>query len=223
MISLPEIEAPEVTWSAHYSSAAKGLVGGDWYDVIDLDERVGFAIGDIVGRGLEAAVAMGQVRSATRALANCFDKTDEVVGGLDHFASQTGCGQDSSMVLMTIERRSGLVSWSVAGHPPPLLLLPDGSAGWLDKASDGLLGRGGPRRSTSQVVEPGSTIILYTDGLVERRGETLDEGLQRLVEAAPTVVAEDRSNPARRLAALAVSTEAVDDDLAVVIVTYLGV
>ena len=92
MMSIPPFDAPETPWSAHYSSAATGLVGGDWYDVIDLDERVGFAIGDIVGRGIDSAVAMGQVRSAGRALANCFDKPHELLDGLDHFAAATGCG-----------------------------------------------------------------------------------------------------------------------------------
>jgi serine phosphatase RsbU (regulator of sigma subunit) len=126
------------------------------------------------------------------------------------------------MVFLTIDRRSGHVAYSVAGHPHPLLLLPDGESTWLDQASDGLLGRGGPRRSASLIVEPGTSIVLYTDGLVERRGETLDQGMERLTEAARAVISEDRSNPARRLAAMVTSPRAIDDDLAVVVVTYLG-
>ena len=197
MLSVPAFDPPEMRWSARYSSAATGLVGGDWYDVIDLEDRVGFAIGDIVGRGIDAAVAMGQVRSAGRALANCFDKPHEVVEGLDHFASATGCGEDSSMVYLTINRRSGEVGYSVAGHPPPLVLLPDGAESWLDKASGSLLGRGGSRPSASVFVDPGTTIVLYTDGLVERRGEPLDAGLARLVKAAQAVAGQD--DPARQL------------------------
>ena len=160
MMSMPPCDAPEISWSAHYSSAATGLVGGDWYDIIGLDERIGFAIGDIVGRGIDAAVAMGQVRSAGRALANCFDKPHEVVEGLDHFASSTRCGEDSSMAYLTINRHSGELAYAVAGHPPPLVLGPDGTVMWLDGASSALLGRGGKRPSAALHVEPGSTVVL---------------------------------------------------------------
>jgi hypothetical protein len=223
MMSLASFDSPETPWSAHYSAATRGLVGGDWYDVIDRDDRIGFAIGDIVGRGLEAAVAMGQVRSASRALANCFDKPHELVAGLDRFAASTGCGQDSSMVYLTIDRRSGAIAYCVAGHPPPLAIPPDGAPTWLDGANNGLLGRGGERTSASLIAEPGTVVVLYTDGLVERRGEPLDEGLARLADAVRTLTAEERHNHARRLAAMVASPQAIDDDVAVLYVTYLGV
>jgi stage II sporulation SpoE-like protein/phosphoserine phosphatase RsbU-like protein len=223
MLSIPMFDVPETTWSAHYSSAATGLVGGDWYDVIDLDERVGFSVGDIVGRGTSAAVEMGQVRSAARALANCFDKPHEVIGGLDHFVAATGVGMDSSMAFVSIDRRSGELGYAVAGHPPPLVLSPRGDAVWLDDAGGALLGRGGPRVSASILIEPGTSIVLYTDGLIERRDEALDEGMARLVDAARTVTAdEDRANRARRLAAVFSSRQAIDDDVAVLFVTYTG-
>jgi serine phosphatase RsbU (regulator of sigma subunit) len=220
MLSVPAFDPPEISWSARYSSAATGLVGGDWYDVIDLEDRAGFAIGDIVGRGIDAAVAMGQVRSAGRALANCFDQPHEVVEGLDHFASATGCGADSSMVFLTIDKKRGEVSYSVAGHPPPLVLRPDGTEVWLNEASSSLLGRGGSRPSASQFIDPGTTIVLYTDGLVERRGEQLDEGLARLVKAAKVVAGHD--DPARQLVEHIRSLRRVDDDVAVVVVRYVG-
>jgi Stage II sporulation protein E (SpoIIE)/Phosphoserine phosphatase RsbU, N-terminal domain len=220
MLSIPACDPPELRWSARYSSAATGLVGGDWYDVIDLDDRVGLAIGDIVGRGIDAAVMMGQMRSAGRALANCFDKPHEVIEGLDHFSSATGCGEDSSMAYVTINRKSGEVSYSVAGHPPPLVLLPDGTAGWLDQASSSLLGRGGSRPTSSLMVDPGTTIVLYTDGLVERRGEPFDAGLARLVTAARATSGED--DPARQLVEHISSERTLDDDVAVVVVRFLG-
>jgi serine phosphatase RsbU (regulator of sigma subunit) len=220
MMSIPSINAAGTPWSAHYSSAATGLVGGDWYDVIDLEDRIGFSIGDIVGRGINSAVAMGQVRSAGRALANCFDKPHELLEGLDHFAAATGCGEDSSMAYLTINRQSGEIGYAVAGHPPPLVLLPNGSAIWLDGASSALLGRGGARPDASLFVDPGTTIVLYTDGLVERRGEPLDEGLSRLVEAARGLAGSDE--PARRLVENIASQSRIDDDVAVVVVTYAG-
>jgi hypothetical protein len=220
MMSIPSINAAGTPWSAHYSSAATGLVGGDWYDVIDLEDRIGFSIGDIVGRGINSAVAMGQVRSAGRALANCFDRPHELLEGLDHFAASTGCGEDSSMAYLTINRQSGEVGYAVAGHPPPLVLLPNGSAIWLDGASSALLGRGGPRPDASLFVDPGTTIVLYTDGLVERRGEPLDEGLSRLVQAARGL--DGGEVPARRLVETIGSQSRIDDDVAVVVVTYAG-
>jgi serine phosphatase RsbU (regulator of sigma subunit) len=222
IIAQASFDSPDTPWSAHYSAATRGLVGGDWYDVIDRDDRVGFAIGDIVGRGLEAAVAMGQVRSASRALANCFDKPDELVAGLDHFAASTGCGEDSSMAYVTINRCSGEIAYCVAGHPPPLVITPDGTPMWLDGANGALLGRGGERTSASLIAEPGTIVVLYTDGLVERRGEPLDEGLARLADAVRTLAAEERHNHARRLAAMIASPQAIDDDVAVLYVTYLG-
>jgi hypothetical protein len=222
MMAVPAFDSPETPWSAHYSAATRGLVGGDWYDVIDLDGRIGFAIGDIVGRGLESAVAMGQVRSASRALANCFDKPHELVHALDRFAAATGCGDDSSMVYLTIDRHSGEIAYSVAGHPPPLVLPPEGEPVWLDGASSTLLGRGGERPSTSFTATPGTVVVLYTDGLVERRGESLDAGLARLADAVRTLAGEERHNHARRLAAMIASPEAIDDDVAVLYVTYLG-
>lgn len=221
MMSIPPCDAPETPWWAHYSSAATGLVGGDWYDVIDLERRVGFAIGDIVGRGIDSAVAMGQVRSAGRALANCFDKPDELLDGLDHFAAATGCGEDSSMAYLTIDRHSGEVAYAVAGHPPPLVLRPDGTETWLDGASSSLLGRGGPRPSASLHVDPGTMIVLYTDGLVERRGEPLDTGLTRLVEAARGLT--EPKDRARHLVEAIGSRDGIDDDdVAVVVVSFLG-
>jgi serine phosphatase RsbU (regulator of sigma subunit) len=223
MLSIPMFDVAEVSWSAHYSSAATGLVGGDWYDVVDLDDRIGFMVGDIVGRGTGAAVEMGQVRSATRALANCFDKPHEVIGGIDHFVSSTETGLDSSMAYVALNKRSGELGYAVAGHPPPLVLPPDGEPVWLEGAGGALLGRGGPRSSASVFAETGTTIVLYTDGLIERRGEQLDEGMARLVTAVRAVAAEeDRANRARRLAAVFSSREAIDDDVAVLFVTYNG-
>jgi hypothetical protein len=222
MMSMPSFDVPETPWSAHYSAATRGLVGGDWLDVMDLDGRTGFAIGDIVGRGLDAAVAMGQVRSAARALANCFEKPHELVEGLDRFAASTGCGEDSSMVYLTIDRHTGEIAYAVAGHPPPLVVPPDGPPRWLDGASSTLLGRGGDRPSASVIAEPGTVVVLYTDGLVERRGEPLDEGLARLAEAVGALAGEERHNHARRLAAMIASPEAIDDDVAVLYVSYVG-
>ncbi len=100
------------------------------------------------------------------------------------------------------------------------MLLPDGSEVWLDGASSSLLGRGGPRPSASLLVDPGTTIVLYTDGLVERRGEPLDVGLTRLVEAARTVT--ERKDRARHLVEAIGSEGRIDDDVAVVVVSFLG-
>jgi hypothetical protein len=224
MLAIAEADMPETRWSAHYSTATTGLVGGDWYDVIDLtDDRAGFVIGDIVGRGVEAAVSMGHLRSAARALATCFDKPDEVLGAVDRFAATTGSGLYSSMAYVTINRRTGDLAYSVAGHPPPLVVEPDGSVVWLDGASSTLLGRGGPRSFAALTIPPGSVLVMYTDGVVERRGEQLGAGLDRLISAVRAEVAdEDARNDARRLVARIGSTGRIDDDVAVLYVTFVG-
>lgn len=223
MLAIPPFDDVATPWSAHYSAAATGLVGGDWYDVIDLGDRTGFAIGDIVGRGIASAVAMGQVRSANRALAPWFEWPHELLDAVDRFASATGCGNFSSMAYLTVDRATGDLAYAGAGHPPPLVIHADGSAEWLDRGTTKLVGRGGGRSTTTLRLRPGATIVLYTDGLVERRGELIDEGLARLLAAAREEAAEDdRANHARRLVARIRSVEGIDDDVAVVFVTFPG-
>jgi serine phosphatase RsbU (regulator of sigma subunit) len=176
------------TVAARYRPAALNLaVGGDWYDVIDLDEhRRAMVVGDCVGHGLEAATAMGQLRSAARALLlEHHDDPATVLEHLDVFSASIPGALGTSVVCVIIDRLAGVVSYSRAGHPPPLLVDRSGVR-WLDAAGGVLLQLQGEQDRPLATVDyaDGDLLVLYTDGLVERRGETIDEGLDRLAAAA---------------------------------------
>ena len=173
---------------ARYEASTTTLeVGGDWYDTVLLsDGRLGLTVGDVVGHGLEAAAAMGRLRTALHALAPHTPRPGLVLDRLDEFA----CGPNGSrfatatyVVVDPLHRRAAYAS---AGHPPMLLLPPDGTSQWLrDGLSPPLYGSVSPGRGDATVdLEPGSLLLLYSDGLIERRGESLDIGLERLLTAA---------------------------------------
>lgn len=223
LLTSPEMTVPGVAWAARYAPGAVDLTaGGDWYDVIDLGGgRVGVVVGDIVGHGIMAAAAMGQVRSATRALAPR-ESAVGVLDALDSFVETTGQGSLSSLAYVVLDPATNTAEYAVAGHPPPLLRRPDGSTEFVHDARGPLLGVGvaAPRRSVVRPFEPGSTIVLYTDGLVERRGEPIDEGLADLArvvqEAPPSTHPEGLCD---RLLRRFTSTGAAPDDITVLAVT----
>jgi hypothetical protein len=175
------------TVAARYRPAALNLaVGGDWYDVVDLDEhRRALVVGDCVGHGLEAATAMGQLRSATRALLLEGHDPATVLERLDVFATSIPGAYATSVVCAVVDRAGATVTYSRAGHVPPLLVGPAG-ARWLDDAAGALLqvvpDTSRPLARVDYI--DGDLLLLYTDGLVERRGETIDNGLARLDAAA---------------------------------------
>ena len=222
LLTSPQITVPGVSWAARYAPGAEDLTaGGDWYDVIDLGGgRVGVVVGDIVGHGIMAAAAMGQVRSAMRALAPREGPVG-VLEALDSFVETTGQGSLSSLAYVVIDPAAGTAEYAVAGHPPPLLRRPDGSAEFVHDARGPLLGIGAPttRRSLVLPFEPGSTIVLYTDGLIERRGEQIDVGLGELAEAvqeAPSLAHPE--GVCDRLLRRFTSAHAAPDDITVLAV-----
>ncbi|MEP6757875.1 MAG: GAF domain-containing protein [Actinomycetota bacterium] len=179
-------QTPAFSVSARYEPGAANLeVGGDWYDVIALSpNRLAIAIGDVVGRGLEAAAAMGQLRSALRALALQNLGPAAVLDGLEAFAERTPNAAMSTVVYGELDEDTGEFRYCCAGHPPPLLE----TAGKVDVLEEGrspLLAAGatGRRAHASIHLAVGATLALYTDGLVERRGEVIDRGIQRLGRA----------------------------------------
>ncbi|KAB8188479.1 SpoIIE family protein phosphatase [Nonomuraea phyllanthi] len=172
------------------ASPAAAEVGGDWYDSFVLsDGATVVAIGDVAGHDLRAAVAMGQLRNMLRALA--VDRQEPpglILGRLNTAMATLYAEQTATCVLARIEECGGghELNYAVAGHPPPLLLGADGQARFLEGGANPLLGipYDTPCASTRQALPPGSTLLLYTDGLVERPGEHLDKGFDRLRERA---------------------------------------
>jgi PAS domain S-box-containing protein len=176
--------------AAHYLPGAEGSqAGGDWYDVVALDDsRVAIAVGDVVGQGPAAAAVMGQLRSALSLALLQGSSPAAALELLDRFAARLPGALASSAACLVVDQGAGTVCWARAGHPPPLLLTPDG-ARLLDEAGSGaVLGVPGRRPYTEGMVgiAPGTTLLLYTDGLIERRCEDLDAGLDRLRAIAAT-------------------------------------
>ncbi|KRE33661.1 ATPase [Mycobacterium sp. Soil538] len=170
---------------ARYQAASPPLqVGGDWYDVVDLEDgRIAMIVGDCVGHGLTAATVMGQVRSACRALLFDNPSPAAALSRLDRFAARLPGAQCTTAVCAILETGTGELVYSSAGHPPPILVFADGTADILEGGHTIALGiRTGHHRPEARITVPaGATLMLYTDGLVERRGKALDDGISRAV------------------------------------------
>lgn len=187
-------------FTVRYQAASRPLqVGGDWYDVVDLDDgRIALIVGDCVGHGLAAATVMGQVRSACRALLLENPSPGAALSGMDRFAARLPGAQCTTAVVMVLDPASGEIAYSSAGHPPPLVVHADGEVETFDDAHTIALGLrlNWVRPETRRTLEVGSTLVLYTDGLVERRRIPLEEGISR----ATDVVVEHRAAPLDDLA-----------------------
>jgi GAF domain-containing protein/anti-sigma regulatory factor (Ser/Thr protein kinase) len=215
-------------FDAEYRAGAAGIyVGGDWYDVFRLDdEHVTFSVGDVMGKGAPAAALMGQVRSAIRAYAVVGQTPSEVLSSLDRLFDAMVEDRVATVVVGTINPKSGAVRLANAGHPPPLIVRSDGTATFPSTQSSLLIaaGLGGSERPTHEfTLGPGDSLVMYSDGLVERRGELITEGMQRLAEAATAVVAAGW--PVRAAAELVTRLGEDDraDDVVVLALRYLGV
>jgi serine phosphatase RsbU (regulator of sigma subunit) len=182
--------------AAHYE-AAGAEVGGDWYDAFALPGgRLGVVLGDVAGRGVPAASSMGQLRSVTRAFALADDgflTPGEMLTRLNRHQLALGQTELFTVVYAIIDPGEGTISWSTAGHPPPLVRTAEGWATYLE-GGEGLMGiEDIVYRDLRAPLAAESIVIFYTDGLIERRGESLDVGLERLADAfgsGPEVPAE---------------------------------
>jgi len=184
--SLPAV--PGISIAARYHVGGSGSsVGGDWYDAVALPGgRLAIAVGDVVGRGIKAASTMGQMRSALRAFLMQEGDSGAMADRLNRFALGLGEANMTTVLLAIFEPATGRLRYTNAGHPPALIVAPDGSARYLDDPpSPPLAVLQTPRYPQHEVqLEPGSTLIIYTDGLVEETTESLDAGLERLLSAA---------------------------------------
>jgi anti-sigma regulatory factor (Ser/Thr protein kinase)/plasmid stability protein len=185
---IPDI--PGLSIATRYQPGAAGAaVGGDLFDVVEyLDGRVGLAIGDVVGRGIEAASLMGQLRNGLRAYALEGGEPADLVERLNRLVSHWDEGQIATMLYMLVDPRTSTLSLATAGHLPPVVRGPDGTTSILTTGEFVPLGvlPFGAYRESVVAIEPGSTIILYTDGLVEERGMSVDDGMERLRAAVST-------------------------------------
>ncbi|WP_060885644.1 PP2C family protein-serine/threonine phosphatase [Streptomyces caniscabiei] len=159
-------------------------VCGDWYDLVELDdEGLAVAVGDVVGHGLAAACAMGQLRSALSGATRVADGPAQALEALDRYARSVDGAESTTVVTTFIDWDDRTITYSCAGHPPPALVHPDGTVTFLDGATDPPLAARPTRLPRPQARTPfveDSTLVLYTDGLIERRTESIDTGLERL-------------------------------------------
>ncbi|OBF21534.1 SpoIIE family protein phosphatase [Mycobacterium sp. ACS4331] len=208
-------------FAVRYQPASRPLqVGGDWYDVVNLDDgRIGLIVGDCVGHGLSAATVMGQLRSACRALLLEHPSPAAALIGLDRFATHLPGARCTTVFCGVLNPETGELEYSCAGHPPPILVHADLSTELLEDARATPLGLPHRRRrpEASVIIPPRATLVLYTDGLVERRRESLDDGIARAVG----VVRDDRSilldGLARQLMSTLTPTSGYQDDVALLL------
>jgi anti-sigma regulatory factor (Ser/Thr protein kinase) len=171
--------------SVRYLPAVSALeVGGDFYDAVHLDEhRMLLIVGDVVGHGLEAAVAMGQLRSAAQALASAHGPAG-LLSALDRFVTNNEQARFATVACLLLDPVRGELRYSLAGHPPPMVRRSDGSVVQLAAPRGAPLGTTtGPRLEGRVPLSGPSLVVLYTDGLIERRHEAITVGLDRLARA----------------------------------------
>jgi PAS domain S-box-containing protein len=178
--------SPQLEIDVFYRPAIADLeVGGDWYDAFALDERrVALVIGDVVGRGITAATTMGQLRSAVRALGATGLAPGPLLDALDRYTARHEVGSMTTLVYAEVDLATLVVRYASAGHPPPLLVEADGSARFLEDGRSVPLDvprAAGVGRDQGQTqVRPGAQLVLYTDGLVERRHRSIADGMELL-------------------------------------------
>jgi len=216
---LPRVDRVEL--AARYLPGHALGVGGDWFDVFVLPNGcLGIVVGDVSGHGLRAAVVMGRLRSALRAYALDWDDPAEVLTRLDRKIRHFEAGSMATIVYAMISPDRDKIVMSSAGHLPPVILPPGEESRLLIVPADLPVGVGAnvDRRSIVVDVAPGTSLVLYTDGLVERRGEVIDVGLDRLRALV-------RPGPADELCAAIVAgidLRAAEDDIALVALQIRG-
>ncbi|MFI5496147.1 SpoIIE family protein phosphatase [Actinoplanes sp. NPDC051859] len=221
---LPELDRFRI--AARYDVGVDGnAAGGDFYDAFELSGgRLAMVLGDVAGHDVRAAAVMGQVRAALRALALTEPAPGTVLAGLDRLVGSLGAESRNEEIFVTVvygvlDQSDGTITLASAGHPPPVLRRAgrDGPTADLVAVPPGApLGLGGSWQTSTIVLEPGDTILMFSDGVVERRGRTLSAGLADLVAAAAAAPGGDPRN----LCSLATSAVPgrTDDDVAVLAV-----
>ena len=218
---LPDVHGVE--FAARYLPGTDGVdVGGDWYDTILLEDgRIGLVIGDVVGKGVLAASLMAQLRNALRAFASEHTDPSMVVSRLRKLVDGAHEIPFATLAYLVVDTDRRLVQYVVAGHPPPLVRGPDGVTSFLEGGRALPIGVDGsvPFEMGEAELAAGSAIVLYTDGLVERRDRPLDEGMRLLADTARRV----DGDPEELVDALVVAMVVADvrpDDVAIVALRF---
>jgi serine phosphatase RsbU (regulator of sigma subunit)/anti-sigma regulatory factor (Ser/Thr protein kinase) len=223
-VSLPRVDGVQL--AARYLPGTAELdVGGDWFDAIPLkDGRLGLVVGDVVGKGVQAAATMAQLRNALRAFSLDRMKPSSTMARLNRLAEEVVETAFATLVYAVVDPDAGVCRVTSAGHPPLLVAYPDRRVEFVEGGRGLPLGAGADTRYSQDVVElpVGTVLLLYTDGLVERRGRPIDEGLEELRRAALDGPREPEALVEHILARLVGEAER-GDDIALLAVRILAV
>ncbi|MDX2563088.1 SpoIIE family protein phosphatase [Streptomyces sp. TX20-6-3] len=216
---LPVREGVETV--GRYLPGTQGMdVGGDWYDVIETGRgRLALVIGDVQGHGVAAAATMGQLRSAVRAFALAGHRPQDVMRGTNRLLIDLDPGQFASCCYVLLDPRSGQLRAVRAGHPPPLLMHPDGMTERVELAGGMVLGID-VRASypvTRLQLDPGGVLALFTDGLVEKPGQDIDDGIEQLRRALAATTSMPLAEAADRVIRDARQVTSRPDDIALLL------
>ena len=182
---------PRVRIAARYLVAGQEqAAGGDWFDAIPLDGgRVALIVGDVVGHGVAASAAMGQLRAVLAELLAAEPDLGQVLRRTDAFAARMPALRAATLALAVLDPAGGALSYTTCGHPPPLVIAADGAARYLESTGTGPLGTGSPAVLADSALAPAELVLLYSDGLVERPDRPLADGLAELAVVAADAVA----------------------------------
>lgn len=210
--------------AARYVPALQPLdIGGDWYDLLDLGEgRTGIVIGDCVGRGIGAASTMTKLRAASRVLLLRAPIPLDALATLDRFAAAVDQAYCATALIGVIDS-NGLFTWASAAHVPGVLIRADRSVQVLDGAQSAPLGVKSKRVDASVKLQRGDRIILFTDGLVERRHESLDAGIERLIDVATELHDHSVGDTADMIVDILGGDTGYSDDVALIVFEHRAV
>jgi serine phosphatase RsbU (regulator of sigma subunit) len=218
---LPSVDGLDV--SAHYQAGGSAAeeVGGDWYDAFALPGgRLGIVVGDVAGRGILAASTMGQMRSVTRAYALAEQQRrlpGEVLTYLNRYQLTLDVDHLFTVLYAVIDPAARTVTWASAGHLPPLLLPRSSPAAYLTGGGYPIGVEDVEYEDLVESLEPSGALVLYTDGLLERRSESLDVGFERLIQAAADGPPDPRECTAHLLKRMLDASDPLNDDVTVVL------
>jgi serine phosphatase RsbU (regulator of sigma subunit) len=209
--ALPNLPGWELAAMCH--PAGRTEVGGDFYDAVALEDgRLAIVVGDVMGRGVGAAAAMAQMRSAIRAYIAIDPEPDQVMANLDRLLARDAVARLVTLIYLVADPDTDSVTLVHAGHLPPLLVDPTGGVQLLSLPPSIPLGAGpDERRSITVPLSPGAGVLAFTDGLVERRAEDIDAGLARLAKFAATIPAGELARRLPELVAAMRDDERQDD------------
>ncbi|MGY1617407.1 SpoIIE family protein phosphatase [Geodermatophilus sp. SYSU D00691] len=183
---------PRTSLAAHYLvAAADHAAGGDWFDALQLpDGRLALVVGDVVGHGIEASAAMGQLRAVLRELLHASTDLDAALSRLDAFAAGSPAARAATVCLVLLDQPTGGLRYATMGHPPPLVAGGPGGGRYLPPTGSGPLGTAAaaPVVRTDRLA-PGELLLLFSDGLVERPGRSTTSGLEDLRRFATAALA----------------------------------